>query len=290
MMNRVFVSVVIPSFNREQTIKRAIESVLHQTYDYLEVIVVDDCSNDNTEQVVKSINDSRVRYIKLETNSGACVARNVGVENSRGTIIAFQDSDDCWKTNKLEVQLEYMERNNLDFCSTAFTKITPSQKIDMATTAIPKEKSLIWCELLNHNWVSTQTIICKKECFNKIHFDPTIRRYQDWDLALQASIHFTMGHMCESTVDVFLQSDSITNTVKNDEAMIAVIEKHFDDVSTRVMLAQYYKSLADVQRNRNIFLAAKNYRNSFFMQPKIKTIVCYVLCVTGLIKLYKNRQ
>ena len=87
------VSVIIPTYNRAHLIKRSAMSVLNQTYSNLELIIVDDGSTDNTEEVVKSIDDNRVIYIK-QPNQGACAARNNGIDHAKGEFIAFQDSDD----------------------------------------------------------------------------------------------------------------------------------------------------------------------------------------------------
>ena len=105
MQNEPLVSVIIPTYNRGRLILDSINSVLNQTYKNIELIVVDDCSTDNTEEILKSINDSRIKYVKLEKNSGACIARNKGIELSTGEFIAFNDSDDLWITTKLEKQL-----------------------------------------------------------------------------------------------------------------------------------------------------------------------------------------
>jgi glycosyltransferase involved in cell wall biosynthesis len=99
------VSVIIPTFNRESTIERAINSVLKQTHTNLECIVVDDCSNDNTKKLVLSFNDKRVKYIKNDSNCGVSYSRNVGFVNSTGEYIALLDSDDEWFKNKLEKQI-----------------------------------------------------------------------------------------------------------------------------------------------------------------------------------------
>lgn len=96
------VSVIIPSYNRENTIVRAVNSVLNQTYKDIEVIVVDDCSKDRTLELLSSIKDERLKFFKLEKNSGACVARNFGIEKANGEFIAFQDSDDEWLPEKLK--------------------------------------------------------------------------------------------------------------------------------------------------------------------------------------------
>ena len=119
------ISVVIPSYNRENTISNSIESVLKQTYSDIEVIVVDDGSTDKTEDIVKGIGDNRIRYIKLEKNSGACVARNIGIMNANGSYIAFQDSDDIWHPDKLEKQYQAIKKYNADLVFCKMIKISP---------------------------------------------------------------------------------------------------------------------------------------------------------------------
>ena len=95
------VSIIIPTYNRENKLERAVESVLEQSYQYIEVIVVDDCSTDNTVTLMgKYKDDERVVYYRLEKNSGACVARNKGIELSKGDYIGFLDSDDIFLPKK----------------------------------------------------------------------------------------------------------------------------------------------------------------------------------------------
>ena len=103
------VSVVIPTYNRAATVPRAIESVLAQTVTDLEVIVVDDGSSDDTGKVLGEMFGDRIRYY-AQTNQGASVARNRGVEEARGEWIAFLDSDDLWEKEKLEWQFKALER------------------------------------------------------------------------------------------------------------------------------------------------------------------------------------
>ena len=105
------ISVVIPTYNRANTIKRSIESVRDQSYPVSEIIVVDDGSVDTTEQTVLTIKDERIRYYKQDSNHGAAAARNKGVSLARFPIIAFHDSDDEWKIDKIKKQVEYMEAN-----------------------------------------------------------------------------------------------------------------------------------------------------------------------------------
>ena len=104
------ISVIIPTYNREQKIVKSVQSVLEQTYSNLEIIIVDDGSTDHTEQVVKEIQDERIVYIRQAENQGVSAARNIGVANATADFIAFHDSDDCWHSDKLEKQMEYWKR------------------------------------------------------------------------------------------------------------------------------------------------------------------------------------
>jgi len=106
------VSVVIPTYNRLGTLPRALESVLRQTYDDIEVIVVDDCSADGSWEYLQSISDPRLRVVRHETNRGGSAARNTGIKAARADLIAFQDSDDEWLVTKLATQIEEYRRVN----------------------------------------------------------------------------------------------------------------------------------------------------------------------------------
>lgn len=103
------ISAVIPTYNRSNEVGRAIGSVLSQTYEDLECIVVDDGSSDHTTEKVRAFQDSRVKYLKHETNRGVSAARNTGIEAAKGEYIAFLDSDDEWKADKIEKQLQEIQ-------------------------------------------------------------------------------------------------------------------------------------------------------------------------------------
>ena len=105
------VSVIITTYNRAHLVGKAIKSVLNQTFQDFELIVVDDGSTDNTEEVINSFNDTRIRYIRHKINKGGNAARNTGLRNSKGEYIAFLDSDDEWLPEKLERQLEVFKKS-----------------------------------------------------------------------------------------------------------------------------------------------------------------------------------
>jgi len=112
-MREELISVIIPTYNRRDKVTYAVKSVLDQTYSNIEVIIIDDASTDNTEAEIKKIKDDRIRYIYLEKNHGAAGARNVGIKEANGTYIAFQDSDDIWEKEKLQMQIDKMAGTDL---------------------------------------------------------------------------------------------------------------------------------------------------------------------------------
>lgn len=114
------VSVIMPSYNTAEFIKESINSVLNQTYQNFEIIIVDDCSTDNTDEVVAEIKDERIKYLKNEKNSGAAVSRNRALREAKGKWIAFLDSDDVWLPEKLEKQISFMKENGYSFTFTDY--------------------------------------------------------------------------------------------------------------------------------------------------------------------------
>ena len=105
------VSIIMPSWNTDRYIAESIQSVINQTYSNWELIIVDDCSTDNTDDVVASFQDERIKYFHNEKNSGAALTRNRALIEARGEWIAFLDSDDLWSPKKLEKQIAFMKEN-----------------------------------------------------------------------------------------------------------------------------------------------------------------------------------
>lgn len=205
------VSVIIPTYNRAATIGRAIDSVLQQTYTDIELIVVDDCSEDNTGEIVGKYNDDRLRFIKHEFNQGACAARNTGIEHARGEFIAFQDSDDCWLPDKLEIQLSLMDKIHADICFCSMHRYgypadKPEYYPDLESGVVSYEK------LLLKSLVSTQTILTKRTVAEEFKFDPEVKRMQDYDWIIRAAENNVVVFAKEAMVDVYLQDDSITTS------------------------------------------------------------------------------
>lgn len=120
-MEKDLVSIIMPSYNTAKYISASINSIINQTYKYWELIIVDDCSTDNTDEIVnKFLKDERIKYLKNEKNSGAAISRNKALKEAKGKWIAFLDSDDLWVPEKLEKQINFMEENNYIFTYTDY--------------------------------------------------------------------------------------------------------------------------------------------------------------------------
>lgn len=133
------VSIIMPSYNTEKYILESINSVLSQTYTNWELIIVDDCSKDNTDAVVARFDDDRIKYIKNEKNSGAAVSRNRALREAKGKWIAFLDSDDLWEKDKLEKQIKFMLEKDSHFSYTNYIEIDEASVPNGKTVTGPKK-------------------------------------------------------------------------------------------------------------------------------------------------------
>ncbi len=174
----VKISIIVPTYNSEKFISASIFSVKNQTHSNWELIIIDDCSSDNTGQVIKefSSSDHRIKYIKLDKNSGAAVARNRGVEIASGEYLAFLDSDDVWLPNKLERQLNFMMDHGYLFTSTNYEYVDEfGQSLGRVTKSYPK---LDYHGLLKHG-PGNSTIMYHVKETGKL-FVPDIRKRNDY--------------------------------------------------------------------------------------------------------------
>lgn len=226
-MNEPLISVIIPSYNRAFILTDAINSVLQQTYKNIELLFVDDCSTDNTEEIVKNITDSRFHYIRLEKNSGACTARNRGIKEAKGDYIAFNDSDDQWHIDKLEKQLSFLNKNNADIVLCKMECKNNNGEFLHLFPNYTEDKSISYLSLLEYNCTSTQTLFGKTECFKKILFDDKLPRLQDWDEVLRLAQFYKIFFQNTVLVNTFMQTECISShPEKGIAAMDMIFEKH----------------------------------------------------------------
>lgn len=190
-IEHILVSVIIPTYNRAQLLPEAIESVQVQTHTNLEIIVVDDCSSDNTEEVVRELmkDDSRIKYYRLSKKGNANVARNYGVEKSEGEFLSFLDSDDVYLSNKIEDQLHLICCNEYDFVigqSYAYSENLKKRgdKWSYLDKQVNPENYI--CNHIHVRW-QTGSALWRRNYFDRIGgFDEKLNSSQEWDLHLRA--------------------------------------------------------------------------------------------------------
>ncbi len=188
----MLVSVVIPTYNRAILLKRAILSVVKQTWKEWELIVVDDGSTDNTKEVVSRIRDPRIRYI-YQDNRGVSAARNKGIMLSQGKLIALLDSDDVWKPTKLEKHLCFHLEGSWEISQTEEIWIRKGKRINPARKHL-KKAGWIFQPSLKLCLISPSCVMFSKDLWEKIGpFDEELPACEDYDLWLRTSLKYPVG-------------------------------------------------------------------------------------------------
>jgi teichuronic acid biosynthesis glycosyltransferase TuaG len=212
-MNEVLVSVVIPAFNSELYITECIDSVLNQTYQNFEIIIIDDGSTDSTVNIVSEYKSDKIRFFH-QKNSGSGAARNHGVMQALGNWIAFIDADDIWLPDKLQKQLKHCSNQvwshtDLFFHGNTYPKYTKT------TELTSKHFGFILKHLLVENSIGTSSVIINKEIFQEFGgFNTDLRALQDWDLWLRIAEKYEICYLDEPLVYYRVHSNSTSRNVR----------------------------------------------------------------------------
>lgn len=277
------ISVVIPSYNRANTIVRCLDSILSQTYKNIEIIIVDDCSTDNTAEVIKKYNSPNVFYYKLDRNRRACYARNFGAKKAMGKYIAFQDSDDVWHPDKLEKELELLKSENVDFVFCGMNKIgSTGNEYFPIQRDIDTKKDFFWQEL-RWNAVSTQTILMKKEVIESVQFDESLKKYQDWDFAIRVAQQFSIAYLPEPLVDYYIQENSVSVTVNHFDSINIIYSKYYEYIKQNKRLnAHYLTHFGDCFRKTDSPRARNYYLQSLKLSFNVLVFAKYIVALFGI--------
>ncbi len=178
------VSIITPSYNSEKFIASCIQSVVNQTYENWELLIVDDCSKDNSVALIKELvsNDDRIKPIFLTNNVGPATARNLAIKSAKGRFIAFLDSDDMWVSNKLEEQLKFMEEGSIAFSYTAYIRISEDDTKEYNVIRAPK--SMGYQSYLKNTAIGCLTVILDRNKISDVEM-PNVRSSQDMALWLK---------------------------------------------------------------------------------------------------------
>lgn len=278
------ISVIIPTFSRPKMLGRAIRSVLSQTYNNYEILIIDDNGNDSkyqriTEEYVKKyIDNESIKYIKHEKNLGGCAARNTGIKNSSGKFIAFLDDDDEWKANFLETlicQFEVKSNIGAVYCN-YFTQVKNKRYYSINQD---KEffKGDVFEKLLS-GWcpVSTSLFMIKRECFEKVgEFDEELKSFQDYDMWLRISYVFEFAYVNEKLVIKYEShsEEQVGFNPYNRETALKYLEDKWSKILNKDEISLFEKFVA---KHRKILM------RNFIVYNKQKNIEC------DYFKLYKK--
>jgi len=177
------VSIITPSYNSSKFIEECVNSVVSQTFQNWEMIIIDDYSNDNSRDIISELSekDERIKYIFLEENVGSAEARNVAIKQSKGKYIAFLDSDDFWSKDKLEKQISFMNEKDIAFSFTSYQRISEDGKTKYSVIAAPNKMS--YHSYLRNTIIGCLTVIIDKEKTGDFQM-PNIRSSHDMALWL----------------------------------------------------------------------------------------------------------
>ncbi|MBW4618435.1 MAG: glycosyltransferase [Cyanosarcina radialis HA8281-LM2] len=210
------VSVVIPTFNRADLIDISLSSAMGQSYRNIEIIVVDDGSTDRTEDAVRAIGDPRIVYARHSTNQGGAAARNTGIETAKGEYIAFLDSDDAWMPNKIEVQLDLIQRQPHPERVVCYTQVFYSNSGISPETYqafderffLPKRgkeetesvSDFLFCQ---RGYMVTSTLMLHRSLALATRFQEKFRKHQDWDFCLRLEANGANFYFIQSPLSIW---------------------------------------------------------------------------------------
>lgn len=298
------VSVIIPAYNRSQYIEKTIRSVLTQTYQNFEIIVVDDCSNDNTSELLAFMakDDQRICYIKHDKNKGAQAARNTGVKASNGDFIAFLDSDDWWYPDKLQKQVAAFANLPESVgvvhggCDKYFESTGKKRRF-----MIPKMNGAVYKKLLQMPGPLYQCMMVRRDCFEEIPdaIDPDVPSFQEWDTSINLASKFGFYFINEPLMIYNIHKGNAisNNSDKFFRGYLYIVKKHREDIlrycggealgAHYFFVATRYLDIKDYSNADYFFRMAKEYgiNNKAFkiftyialMSPKLASSLFLVL-------------
>jgi len=279
------VSVVIPAFNRRNHVTIAIDSVLAQTYQDHEIIVVDDGSTDDTRDVLIPY-QNKIRYF-YQANRGIPATRNRGIKEARGTYVAFLDSDDYWRPDKLERQIDcFRENPSYGMVATRCSSFTPDGAFRKQNR--PGKSGWILNDLFKENFIRTSSAMIKRECFQKVGlFDESLFQVQEYDLWLRLALHYPIGFINEP-LTVYLDNPQgiSTDGLIGRRYRLRVLEKPYlqDAIPPplyRQRLASSYHYIGRHLLTRGETVEGRNYlKHALSLKPvNLKNLFYYIVSV-----------
>ena len=221
----MLVSVIIPTFNSKKFIRECIDSVLNQTYKNIEIIVVDDGSNDNTEDYVRNYFKLNNFFYFKKNNGGPASARNFGIKTTKGDFICFLDADDVWLPDKIKVQLDFLIKENMDFCYTRRSDFLSEDGVNNSRVNFFKAYSgSVLRKLFWNNFITNSSVMMSRKVVEKCGFlkeDKYLFAIEDYEYWLRVASKFKIYFIDKPLVYYRIHSSQISNPIKNSDLKIS---------------------------------------------------------------------
>ena len=287
------VSVLIPVYNVQKYVAEAIESILNQTYTDFELIVLDDCSTDNTSDIVKNFSDPRIIYHHNNKNLGLAENLNVGLKMARGIFIARMDGDDISLPTRLEVQIDFLEKNpDIDLCSCGMKLFGAEDKIWIRD----RNPEQVKITMMFYSAILHASSIFRRESFEKhnLVYNPDAFPAEDYDLWSRAVFYCKMVNIPDILYKYRIHANQVTRSdynsdIKSREIQICYLKRAFPGLSeteiTNIIESFIQKkpqTISEINKSKEAYLAILNANKSrqFFHPVKLKT---------NLKRLFQNR-
>jgi glycosyltransferase involved in cell wall biosynthesis len=285
------VSVIIPTHNRAEFLRSAITSVLKQTFQDFEIIIIDDASKDHTREVITNFNDTRIKVIHNQVSKGAAGSRNIGIMNTDCEYIAFLDDDDEWLQEKLKIQTCLLDNSAQEIggvCTGCFT-------IEKASGRVLSIDNPEMKDIYKGNFITTSSILLRRKCFKKCGlFDENMPTSSDYDMWIRISKNFSFKVVKKALVNYYVHENSLTlNNEKKIKGLEILFRKH-DDLFKKdykeygrqyLMLGVHYCYKGEMRKGRKAF--SKSIRMNPF---EMRNYFNFILSLLGTERFKKLKE
>ncbi|NJN58320.1 MAG: glycosyltransferase [Leptolyngbyaceae cyanobacterium SL_5_9] len=308
------ISVVIPVYNGEKTIKETVDSALSQTFSDLELIVINDGSQDSTLDILSDISDPRLKVFSY-SNAGLAASRNRGIEQASGKYIAFLDADDLWTADKLEAQLNALWANPQASVAYSWTDWIDESNQFLRSGGHIVANGQVYTKLLIRNFVEngSNPLICKQALDTVGGFDDSVPGVEDWDMWLRLAAHYEFVTVPSPQILYRISANSMsTNVWKMEKSSLRVVERAFAEASLsseldsstalkRKVIGSCYQYLivkaleGNLERRRGLaavrFLAVAIANDpTWLKRPKLMAIILFKIAVAILLPQYQAKK
>ena len=268
------ISIVIPTYNREHLLKETINAMLKQTFQNFEIVIVDNCSVDNTEQMIQAFNDSRIRYFKNQNNGIFAINRNLGIRQTTGEFIAFSDDDDIWLPDKLEKQLlEFEKDENIGLVCT--NGVLYYQNQDGKKIGKSSDRYISFKKLLKNNVIICSSAMVKKSVLNEVGVFIENRDFvagEDYELWLRIAKKFKVRYIGAPLVKYRIHQAAYQNIFLVGEKTLTLNDRIYQNLLKENLIdKRVYKNLIQNLNYKKVFSLIVNHDASLSLELINKT-------------------